>query len=386
MRKAVHAGLWWVLVVASWMPSPVMAQEGAPTEVSSRVESDPRLAATSKAWHAAWRTNVEAHLRAVAARGAPRDLLVAGWLWPDEERAERIPTDAAFFGPQARAWIQAAYDGSRGDDVLVDWALLNACPVTGADCDRIMLLRRLMVADPGNAEILLTAYQDAIGRNDTVAAERYWQAASAGTRYHSRINELGTLMMSELRRVPAPVLDPTLAAAIGEDAHLGRDATPRDMADFVVMARVAAIAVPTLVPIRDRCTAQVGSLPSAARSACRRVHTLLADDETILISQMLGLPRLVEWADTDAERAAARERLRRFAWVYESLRRLSDPSVPEQKMPEDYIDHLFREGEFATLRRLMQINGIAAEPPSGWLPAHQGWRELLTGAPIPATH
>ncbi|MBD9480509.1 hypothetical protein [Pseudoxanthomonas sp. PXM02] len=380
MRKAGQVGLWLVLVVASWMPVSAMAQDGPPESPPSRIESDPALSAASEAWHAAWRKDVQAYLRTVAARGMPRDLLIAGWLWPVESDDTSRPEDVAAANEQARLWIQAAYDTARGDDALVDWALLEVCRMTGATCDRAQLLQRLVSADPGNAEVLLAAYQDAVERRDTAAAERYWQAAAAGTHYHPRINALGTLMVSALRQAPAPALDPALAAAIGEDIQLGRDATPRDMADIVVMARNSAVAVPTLVPIRQRCTAQVGAIPPATRLACKRIYTLLANDETTLITSMLSLPRLVEWAETDAERDAARERLRRFAWVYESLHRLDDPSAPEQKVPGDYIDVLFRDGEFAALRLRLEINGIPTEPPSGWLPEHPGWRALLTGA------
>ena len=56
---------------------------------------------------------------------------------------------------QSRTWIQAAYDASTGDDPLVDWALLNACPKNHARCDRDRLLQRLMAVDEGNAELLL---------------------------------------------------------------------------------------------------------------------------------------------------------------------------------------------------------------------------------------
>ncbi|UOV03776.1 hypothetical protein MUU75_11365 [Pseudoxanthomonas mexicana] len=104
MRMTMQVGVWLVLMASVLAPSPAPAQEGPPPEVPGRVESDPQLAAASRAWHDAWRANVEAHLRTVAARGTPRDLLVAGWLWP------RSDDDA---DTQARAWLQAAHAASR---------------------------------------------------------------------------------------------------------------------------------------------------------------------------------------------------------------------------------------------------------------------------------
>ena len=99
MRTTMQVCTWLVLMASVLAPSLSLAQDGPPPEVPGRVESDPQLAAASRAWHDAWRANVEAHLRTVAARGTPRDLLVAGWLWP------RSNDDA---DTQARAWLQAA--------------------------------------------------------------------------------------------------------------------------------------------------------------------------------------------------------------------------------------------------------------------------------------
>lgn len=372
MRMTMQVGVWLVLMASVLAPSPAPAQEGPPPEVPGRVESDPQLAAASRAWHDAWRANVEAHLRTVAARGTPRDLLVAGWLWP------RSDDDA---DTQARVWLQAAHAASRGDDPLVDWALLDACATNGARCDRGLLLQRLMAADPGNAELLLTAYDDAVERRDMAAAERYWQAAAAATHYRAHFNDIGLLMATSLRQVPAPPLDPALAAAIGEDLGLGRAATPQDMADTTVLAINAAIAIPTLHPITRRCRAQVGALPADARTACKRIYTLLAADDSIMIGPAIALPQLVQWADGDVEREAARERLRQFAWVYENVMQLYQRPATARHLPADYVDVFLRDGELAAMRHQLQANGIAGEPPAGWLPGSPDHRALLTGTP-----
>ncbi|NCT70915.1 MAG: hypothetical protein GXC75_08220 [Xanthomonadaceae bacterium] len=374
MRTAMQIGTWLVVMASVLSASPSFAQEGPPPDVPGRVESDPQLAAANDAWHATWRANVEAHLRAVAARGTPRDLLVAGWLWPRSGDDAEIQARA---WAQSRTWIEAAYAASTGDDPVVDWALLNACPKNEARCDRGRLLQRLMAADPANAEVLLAAYHEAIERKDANDAERYWQAAANATHYRGHFDDVGLLLATTLRQVPAPALEPALATAIGEDVRLGRPATPKDMADIAVIAMTAAIAMPGLSPISQRCRAQVGELPADARTACKRIYTLMAADTSILITSFIALPPLVQWADTDAERTAARERLRRFAWVYENAMQLFQRPPGEQRMPEDYADVFLRDGELAAMRRQLQANGIASEPPADWSPANPEYRALL---------
>ena len=372
MRMTMQAGMWLMLMASMLAPSLSLAQDGPPPEVPGRVESDPQLAAASRAWHDAWRANVEARLRTVAARGTPRDLLVAGWLWP------RSDDDA---DTQARAWLQAAHAASTGDDPLVDWALLDACATNDARCDRSLLLQRLMAADPGNAERLLAAYADAVQRRDMAAAERYWQAAADATHYRAHFSDVGLLMATTLRQVPAPPLDPALAAAIGEDLGIGRAATPQDMADTTVLGINAAIAIPTLQPIMQRCRARGGALPADARTACKRIYTLLAADDSIVIGPAIALPQLVQWADGDVEREAARERLRQFAWVYENVMQLYQRPAAARHLPADYVDVFLRDGELAAMRHQLQANGIAGEPPAGWLPDSPEHRALLTGEP-----
>lgn len=376
MRKAGNMSVWLAVMATMWVSSSAMAQEPRPVP-PSRLESDPQLARAARAWHEAWRADVEAHLRAVAARGTPRDLLAAGWLWPMETDEVRIAERGSLSRPQAREWIQAAYDSAQGDDPLVDWVLLDACAISGAACDRQRLLERVIARDPGNAEILLLAYQEAVSRKDPAAAEAYWQSAARATHYRSRINELGALMASVLHQSPSPGLDPALAAAMGEDLGLGRSATSTDMGDVVVMALNVAIALPTLQPLQQRCTARVGQLPTDARLACKQIYALLAADGSTLIGPVLALPRLVEWADDEDERAAARERLRRFAWIYKAgLRQYLRPAN-ERRLPVDHMERMFRDGELAAMRQQLVLAGVAAEPPADWLPDDPEWRRLL---------
>lgn len=377
MRRGLRRAC--VALVLSVMASgsiPAGAQdERMPALPSGRVASDPQLAAMSEAWHAHWRSAVESHLHAVAARGTPRDFLAAGLLWPPSEE-DAVRQEGPLTPPQARAWLQAAYDADTPDP-LVAWTLLDACPWRGLACDSSVLMQRLLSVDADNAEIQLDAYAEAAARGDPAQAERHWQAAVAAPRYHSRMKELGALLATTLRGAAAPRLDPRLAVALGEDLGLGRPATPRDMADVLAMAVNTVIAMPALLPVTQRCSPQAGRVPAARLEECRRLYGLLAEDESILITQSLALPRLVEWSGNDGQGMALRERLRRFAWVYEGL--MPDPATgsPARVVPDDYLDRFMREGELSAMRHQLEFNGIAGEPPAGWLPANPYWRNLV---------
>jgi hypothetical protein len=259
----------------------------------------------------------------------------------------------------------------------VDWVLLDACATSGAACDRQRLLERVIAGDPGNAETLLLAYQNAVERKDAAAAEAYWQSAGRASHYRSRINEVGALMASVLHASPSPELDPKLAAAMGEDLGLGRSATSKDLGDVVVMALNVAIALPALQPLQQRCTARVGQLPAEARRVCKQIYGLLAADGSTLIVPSFALPRLVEWADGEDERAAARERLRRFTWIYEAGLRQYLLPANARRLPVDHMERMFRDGELAAMRQQLAFAGVAVEPPAGWLPDNPEWRALL---------
>ena len=100
-----------------------------------------------------------------------------------------------------------------------------------------------------------------------------------------------------------------------------------------------------------------------------------------MIGPAIALPQLVQWADGDVEREAARERLRQFAWVYENVMQLYQRPAAARHLPADYVDIFLRDGELAAMRHQLQANGIAGEPPAGWLPDSPEHRALLTGEP-----
>lgn len=358
--------------------APVLAQVPryeVPPQPVSRLESDPVLARVHAQWVARHRVALENHLRTVAARATPRDLLVAGLLWPPDEQAA---AEGDFPARQSAVWLQAAYD-AQPRDVLVDWVLLDACLSHGVTCDRDALLQGLLKADAGNAELQLRGMSDALRQGDSAQAERYWQAAVRAPRYHERAGEIGRLLQDTLRSVPAPPLDPRVAAAMGEDLRLGRPATDGDMADVASIALVTAIAMPAFQPVTEHCKPVGGPLPPARLDECRALLTRMADDESLLVTQTIALARLRELPSSAADQTALRERLRRLAWVFENAMPPGQ-NRPGWTLPADYATRFMRDGELPAMRYLLQANGIALEPPAGWLPQTPHWRNLiLTG-------
>ncbi len=367
MRRMWHG----MGLLAALVTSPVLAQDGPPP---GRVESDPRLAAAGDAWYAAWRDAVQAHLGKVAARGTPEARVAASLLYPPPEAQAQVE-QASFTQPQARTWLQQAYDAGA-TDAMVAWALLDACPMRGIECDRGVLLQQLLAAEPDNAEVHLQAYVHAVEQGDAAGAEAQWQAAVAAPFYRTHLGAQGRLLLATLNGVAAPAMEPALAAALGEDMGLGRSATPRDVAGITVIAVNVATAMPTLLPVTQRCGNRAGRLPAARLQECRRLYALLADDESVLLLPSVALPWLVESAGKTEAGATLRERLRRFAWIHEqALPSLAHPSV--RTMPDDYAERFMRDGELTAMRHLLQANGMAAEPPPGWLPDNLYWRNLI---------
>jgi hypothetical protein len=65
--------------------------------------------------------------------------------------------------------------------------------------------------------------------------------------------------------------------------------------------------------------------------------------------------------------------------VYENVMQLYQRPAAARHLPADYVDIFLRDGELAAMRHQLQANGIAGEPPAGWLPDSPEHRALLTG-------
>jgi len=350
----------------SQMPGP------APAGVETAV--DPELEKAQTAWHQAAAEAIENHLRTVAARGDSRSLLAAAMLWPQWQDDVGQGKRAAI-AQEKRAWFDAARN-ARPRDPLVAWVEASGCFGLSDSCDRDDALRFLLQTDPDNAAVQTLAMVEADRSGTPVQVEALWQSAALASTYDARTLQIGQLLYSSMQEATLPPLSAALARLMGQSLGMERDATPEDMRDINAMAVWTAVALPAYQTITRRCSADaLASLPPQHQAQCERVMTLLAEDETILISPMIGLRKMVELAGGRADGESWRERLRQFHWVYENAQRSMSSSA--EALPPEYISWVLLEGELPAMRRLLEINGIPTVAPEDWLPERAEIRALL---------
>lgn len=353
---------------------PACSQATEPAGAHAGTLMDPGLQRAQKAWHEAASEATKNHLRTVAARGDARSLLAAAMLWPqgpDEAGDAKVPAIA----PEQRAWFETAR-GKRPRDPLVAWIEAGGCSGLSDSCYRDRALEFLLQAEPENAAVHLLALGAAqrLGKQDE--AEAHWQGAALATNYDARTLEISRLLYSVMSDVSTPPLAPALAQSMGESLGMGRAATPEESRDVSTMAVWAAVALPAYQTLTRGCNADALEAAPRRRAECDRVMTLLAADDSILISPSIGLRMLVELAGDEAKRAVRRERLRQFQWVYENAQR----SMVSGDMPTAYLRWVMQDGELPAMRRLLQTRGIAPAAPAGWLPERADIRALLEPA------
>lgn len=365
------------------LPMPALSQDrprpsGERLAESQPVVDDPSIRLANDAWMKASRKAIQHHARVVAARSDARSLLAAAMISNGFRHADNEKGDAGW-KPEAetQAWFDAAA-GIRPRDALVAQIEANDCGLLSEHCDPGDALAFLLQADPGNAAVQLIAVADAERRGDKASADRHWQAAAEAGTYETHVLAVSQLLYASMQGVDYPPLDPALARAMGTWMGLQRHATAQDIADVGAIAMVAALAMPGLSPITDRCKAtSLKDSNGAVREQCRQVLALLATDESLVLSPMIGLTSLVQLnGDTDEGRVW-RERLRQFYWVFENAmsRMIGTTGDP---LPAEYGRWFLNEGELSALRKLIAHYGLPAEAPEDWLPIDPYYRALVT--------
>lgn len=372
----------WLLAVLT-LPLPALSQDPPRPSKEGIAESqpvvdDPSIRLANDAWMKASRTAIQQHARVVAARSDARSLLAAAMISNGFRHAENRKGDADW-KPEAetQTWFDAAA-GIRPRDVLVAQIEANGCGFLSEHCNASDALAFLLQAEPDNAAVQVIAVADAERRGDKASADRHWQAAAEAGTYETHTLAVSQLLYASMQGVDYPPLDPALAQAMAARVGLQRPATAQDIADVGVIAMVAALAMPGLSPITDRC--KVTSLKDsngAIREQCKHVLELLTTDESLLVSPMIGLTSLVQLnGDTD-EGKVWRERLRQFYWVFENAmpRVAGTTGAP---LPADYGRWFMSEGELSAMRKLIAHYGLPAEAPADWLPIEPRYRALVT--------
>lgn len=359
------------------MAEPAHAQTSEYAETGVRTAVDLELGRAQKAWHEAAAEATRNHLRSVAARGDARSLLAVAMLWPqwqDDATQEARPAIAQ----ERRAWFEAARS-VRPRDPLVAWVEASDCGGLSDDCDGEGALQFLLEAEPDNAAVHILALGAAEQSGKQDQSEALWQAAALANNYDARILETSQLLYSAMSGASMPPLSPALAQSMGELLGTGREATPEDLQHVSTMAVWAAVAIPAYQTVTRGCRSDLRAPISSQRQAqCERIMAVMSQEESILISPMIGLRKMVELTRDRAEGSAWRERLRQFHWVYENAQRSMNSG--KGAIPAAYLSWVLQEGELLAMRKLLQANGIAPVAPAGWLPERADIRALLTSS------
>lgn len=365
------------LVQGPGMPASEMKSAAA----TPAAEDDSLHTARQAAWFRASAQATGERARVLAARRDARSLLAAAILWSTSQRQAGAGLfDSTPPAQETRVWFDAAR-AARPRDALVAWVEATDCrTLLRTDCDQAGALEFLLRSEPDNAAVHLLAMDAAVRGDDQKRAEAHWAAAASAQSYDRHTMEMGALLFHSMRGVSQPILDAALAGSLGRELALNRDATGQDLGDVSAMALWSAIALPSLQTVTVRCKPQQVQSGSALQQAqCKRIMTLLAEDQSMLISPLIGLKQMVGLTAGTAEGKDWRERLRQFQWTYENaLPQLPGLGRTKNVIPADYLRWVMTEGELVAMRRLLESNGVPTLPPAGWLPTDPRSRSLVT--------
>lgn len=352
--------------------------DGSSKPGAEAAPADADLKQAKLAWHTAAAEATRNHLRTVAARGDARSLLAAAILWPRWPDNAGKPDQQPRIAQEARAWFDAARS-VRPRDALVAWLEASDCVGLSDSCDRDGALEFLLQTEPDNAAIHILAMAAADRSGAPQMAERHWQAAASSTTHDPHALKVSQLLYAAMEDAVLPPLTPALARSMGQSLGSNRDATPEDLRDVGTMAVWAAVAIPAYQTVTRKCSIDaLAPLPTQRATQCRRVMTLLAMDQSLMIAQTIGLKKMVELSQGTGEAAAWRERFRQFHWTYENAQRnmMSKGSA----LPPEYLRWVLTEGELPAMRKLLEANGIPPSAPEGWLPDRADLRAVLVAA------
>lgn len=306
-----------------------------------------------------WATDADARHKLAAA-------LLYPWVSADGDAAEEASDSAHAFAPspEADAWLQDAA-ALAPDDALIAWAQAT-CSIETGRCDRAAGRDRLLRLDPGNAAVHLLAMNAA---TDAGAARTHLADAARASRYDSYFLPLARLFFGFFQAVtwPPPVDDPQQPSSAESERAVA------------AMSYVAAIALPAIQPLMQRCLPDKKPVADAiVRDDCRHVFALLAGDESTLIYPHIGLRGMVALTEGDPEQAQWLDAQRRYLWLFEQWQSAQLREVKaalESDRPSaaglnlGYFRTMLDQGERAAAGRFLIEHGIALIPPDDWQPA-----------------
>ena len=263
------------------------------------------------------------------------------------------------------------------DDTDVLWQAATRCG-DGSDCRAVQ--RALLAAEPDNMAVWLHEMAWARTRGDAEASRIAFERAAAATRYdihagatHEAMLQgyAGLAMPASCERQEVRVANAYMRDLTGVPANT----VETGMLDQALASAAvnASVSFPPYSPIVQPCTPALNAaMTPALRESCKRIHTRLADGDTIM-DQIFASKIMLQLTADSPESTEWRERYRRSRWLMEHQ---LDPEILSQHRIEDYAD-----GEVPRMQATLQAAG-RWPPPADWLPADENDRSLiLTGHP-----
>ena len=263
------------------------------------------------------------------------------------------------------------------DDTDVLWQAATRCG-DGSDCRAVQ--RALLAAEPDNMAVWLHEMAWARTRGDAEAARIAFERAAAATRYDVHAGATHEAMLHGYTGLAMPAScerqEVRAANAYMRDLMgLPANTVETGMLDQALASAAvnAGVSFPPYSPIVQPCTPALNvAMTPALRESCKRIHTHLADGDTIM-DQILASKIMLQLTADSPESTEWRERYRRSRWLMEHQ---LDPAILSQHRIEDYAD-----GEVPRMQATLQAAG-RWPPPADWLPADENDRSLiLNGRP-----
>lgn len=317
--------------------------------MSAQATSDAPDATVDTAW-------TEYHLAAVAQPGdALSDYVLANGL---SIKLSRSPESGAPLPDPLRQHIVAERDRlmARADAALMhDPALLGlrlSCHENAPEREHCDVRRqRLAKLDPDNAYTAMALMSAAWNRKDDAG---FFEAAALGARADHYTPVLPQVFAGLRRRFEAI---PEVAVP-GLQRH--QDAMP--MAGMTAMSLTAAVALPAYQGFSEPCRSAEGEL----RSHCLAIARRMLEHDAVAIDVMIAAGVMNAIGDA-ADREAAAARTRQVNWMLRQVTALETGAEPPGLAErERYFESFATRGEIPAMRELMQVRGIAQEPPKDW--------------------
>lgn len=357
------------------------AKAGLPLELQQLVElaADKQLNAAMDAWQQAKNEAVLVQARALAARGDARNLLVAAVLAKTAGAGQ--PDGAA--AAAARHWFDAARR-TRPTDPLVAWMEALDCNGLAANCDSQAALVRLLAVDGDNAATHWLALNAAQQAGDPVAARTHLRLAAHAPRLEMYNHTLLGLIDQARRAMPTPPLPPQLSEAFARVYGMDQFATADDITSGGLLGMWVAIAMPPLMDTAELCDPDRlrDANHGALRKDCIALLDRLADDRSTTVTTLFALSALSQLTAGQPRGDPWRQQLRKVYWLFEKASPVMAGLPGSHVSGSEYFGWMANEGELEAMRRVLLRNGIAPEPPAGWLPSTARHRALVTSGRV----